>query len=62
MLAKATARQAKRQHMTHSELFRAAVRRYLEEIDASEAITAYKKERKEGTLKELKGSLAELMA
>ena len=52
---------AKQQHMTRSELLRTALRVYLEEVSAQEAIRVYKKERREGKLKVLKGSLADLM-
>lgn len=51
-------RAARRQHMTRSELIRSALRRYLEELAVGESIRIYKKERREGKLKELKGSLS----
>lgn len=53
---------ARRQHMTRSELIRSALRRYLEDLSAEEAVRTYKKERREGKLKELKGSLRSLMS
>ena len=55
-------RVARRQHMTRSELIRSALRRYLEELTVEETVLAYKKERQEGKLKELTGSLASLMS
>lgn len=53
---------AKQQKMTRSELIRAALRRYIEELDLNEAIRVYEDEKRSGTLKELKGSLADLIA
>lgn len=52
---------AKKNHMTRSELFRTALRSFIEEQNALEAITIYKKERNSGKLKTLKGSLASLV-
>ena len=53
---------ARKQHMTRSELFRNALRRYLEERMADEAIRVYQKERREGKLKVLPpGGFAALM-
>ena len=53
---------AKKQHMTRSELLRMALRRYLEEVMAEEAIQVYQKEKKTGKLKVLKGSLVDLIS
>lgn len=55
-------RVARRQHMTRSELIRSALRRYLEELAAEKVIRLYKKEKREGKLKELKRSLTGLMS
>ena len=52
---------ARKQHMTRSEFLRTALRRYLEEMEMEQAIKIYKKEKREGKLKVLKGSLADLM-
>lgn len=52
---------ARKKHMTRSELLRTALRHYLEEQMAEEAILIYKKELHEGKLKVLKGSLVDLM-
>lgn len=52
---------ARTQHMTRSELMRVALRDYLEEQDALRAVATYKKELHAGKLKELKGSLVDLM-
>ena len=52
---------ANKQHMTRSELVRVALRAYLEAQDAHESIRLYKKELREGKLKELDGSLVDLM-
>lgn len=52
---------ARKQHMTQSELFRTALRVYVEEQEAQEAIRIFEHERRAGTLKELKGSLTDLM-
>lgn len=60
-IVKEAERIARKQHMTRSELHRAALRRYLEEQMAEEAIRVYKKELREGKLKELKGSIVDLM-
>lgn len=57
----ASDRVAKRHHMTRSEFVRTALRRYLEEVDAAEAVRIYQDEKKAGKLKTLKGSLAALM-
>ncbi len=56
-----TERTAKLKHMTRSELLRTALRAYLEQQDALSAIREYKQEFRSGTLKELKGSLGDLM-
>ncbi|HBF67480.1 MAG TPA: CopG family transcriptional regulator [Candidatus Magasanikbacteria bacterium] len=53
---------AKKDHMTRSELLRVALRTYLEEQSAREAIRIYKQEARKGALKELKGSLTNVMA
>ena len=45
---------AKRQCMTRSELIRAALRQFLEEHAALEAIGTYERERRSGGLKTLK--------
>ena len=47
--------------MTRSELLRTALRRFIEEQGALEAVAVYETERKTGKLKVLKGSLASLM-
>lgn len=60
-LAKTFDRLARRQHMTRSELYRTALRRYVEEHDALAAISVYEKESATGKLKALKGSLAGLI-
>lgn len=52
---------AKKNHMTRSELFRTALRSFIEEQDALEAVSVYKKERNSKKLKTLKGSLTNLM-
>lgn len=52
---------AKKQGMTRSEFFRHLFRRYLEEMQFDEAVQVYEKEKKEGKLKVLKGSLADLI-
>jgi len=52
---------AKQQNMTRSELLRTALRFYLEETSTQEAIRIFKKEKREGKLKVLKGSLADLI-
>ncbi len=53
--------QAKKQHMTRSEYLRMALRRHLEEQRLDEAIRIFREEEKSGKLKELKGSLVDLM-
>jgi metal-responsive CopG/Arc/MetJ family transcriptional regulator len=60
-LAKTFDRLAKRQHMTRSELYRTALRRFAEEHDALAAVAVYDKESAGGKLKTLKGSLASLV-
>ncbi len=72
-MAQKTQKAAKKQNMTRSELFRAAIDQYLYELeqrearlaweikDTREAITAYNKAKREGKLKTLKGSLSDLM-
>ncbi len=52
---------AKKNHMTRSELFRSALRRFIEEQTSLEAIAVYNNERKTKKLKVLKGSLVSLM-
>ena len=55
-------RWAKKGKMTRSELIRAALRRYFEELDFAEAERVYRKEKKEGKLKVLKpGELRSLI-
>ncbi len=55
-------RVAKQSHMTRSELFRSALRRYLEETKLEEALHAVAKARKNGTMRVLKpGGLARLL-
>ncbi len=55
-------RVAKQSHMTRSELFRSALRRYLEEIRLEGALHAAEEARKNGTMKVLKsGGLARLL-
>ncbi|OGL72988.1 hypothetical protein A3E39_02520 [Candidatus Uhrbacteria bacterium RIFCSPHIGHO2_12_FULL_60_25] len=58
-MVKASERVAKRHHMTRSELMRTALRYFLEEQTALEAIRVYEQERRDGKLKTLK-SLAAL--
>lgn len=58
-MVKESERIAKRHHMTRSELMRTALRRFLEEQAALEAIKVYEQERRTGKLKTLK-SLAAL--
>ncbi|OGH71082.1 MAG: hypothetical protein A3C90_00480 [Candidatus Magasanikbacteria bacterium RIFCSPHIGHO2_02_FULL_51_14] len=60
-LVKEVERVAKKNRMTRSELLRAALRTYFEWRDTEEAIKAFEKEKREGTLKELEGSLVDLM-
>lgn len=60
-MVKETEKVARKKHMTRSELLRTALRQYIEEQMASEAIRVYRKEFREGKLKELKGSLVDLM-
>ena len=52
---------ARKKHMTQSELFRTALRVYIEEQKAHEAIHVFERERRTGRLKELKGSLSDLV-
>lgn len=52
---------ARAKHMTRSEFVRNALRTYIEGVHAEEAVQVYKNESREGTLKELKGSLVSLM-
>lgn len=52
---------AKKNHMTRSELFRTALKSFIEEQNAREAIAIYKKERATKKLKTLKKPLANLM-
>ena len=52
---------AKKYHMTRSELLRTALRHFIEEQQALEAVAVYEKERRTKKLKVLKGSLASLM-
>ena len=59
-MVKASMRIARRQHMTRSEIMRAALRRYLEESAALDAVAAYQTEAHAGKLKTLK-SLSALM-
>ncbi|KKW34309.1 MAG: CopG-like protein transcriptional regulator [Parcubacteria group bacterium GW2011_GWA2_53_21] len=60
-MAKQAKKIAKQQQMTNSELVRVALRQFMEERDAEEAIRIYKAEKRAGTLKTLKGSLTDLM-
>ena len=60
MLAE-SGRVAKRKNMNRSELLRTALRAYLEEVRALDAVNEYRKEKNNGKLKILKGSLADLM-
>ena len=60
-LRTASERIARRRHMTRSELMRTALRDYLAQQHTEEAIRVYEKEKSEGKLKLLKGSLADLM-
>lgn len=53
-LAAASEKIAREKHMTRSELMRTALRNFIEEHAAAEAIAIYKKELREGKLKELK--------
>lgn len=57
---------AKKNHMTRSELMRNALRNYFEQAQYKEsridaALLEYEREKKSGKLKELKGSLTDLM-
>lgn len=52
---------ANQKQMTRSELMREALRHYIEEQDASEAVRVYEQELHTGKLKKLKGSLMNLM-
>ena len=52
---------ATQKQMTRSELIREALRRYIEEQDAAEAVRVYEQELRSGKLKKLKGSLVSLM-
>lgn len=52
-LVKKTAQMAKKQSMTRSELFRQAIREYLEFQELKRAEEIYEKERAAGALKEL---------
>ena len=62
-LASQAEKAARTQHMTRSELFRDALRNYIEELMAEEAIHVFEKERRDGKLKTLSsGSLADLMS
>jgi len=45
--------------MTTSELFRAAIREYIERLDHSVAMKGYQAEKAAGTLRTLDGSLAD---
>lgn len=60
-MAKMAQKIAKRQQMTHSELIRTALRSYLAELQTREAVRVYKKEKRAGKLKILKGSLIDFM-
>ena len=59
-MVKASERFARKQSMTRSEVVRAALRRFLEEQSALEAVQLYEKEQRHGDLKELT-SLASLI-
>lgn len=61
VMAKQAQKLAKKQFMTLSELIRTALRNYLKELEAGEIVGNYKKEKQEGKLKELKGSLIDLI-
>jgi len=52
---------AKQKQMNRSELIRMALRGYLEELDALEAVRIARREESAGKLKELKGSLSDLV-
>ncbi|OGE80693.1 MAG: hypothetical protein A2826_01150 [Candidatus Doudnabacteria bacterium RIFCSPHIGHO2_01_FULL_43_23] len=52
---------AQKEGMTRSELLRLALRRYLEELRAEEAIRIAEKERRAGKLKVLRGRMSNLM-
>lgn len=52
---------ATQKQMTRSELIREALRRYIEEQDALEAVRVYEQELHTGKLKKLKGSLVKLL-
>lgn len=60
-MAAMTKKTARKRHMTQSEFFRTALRVYLEEEKAAKAISIFERERRAGNLKELKGSLADLV-
>ncbi len=52
---------AKRKYMTRSELFRTALRRYIEESQIEQAVRIYKKEKQDGKLLQLRDSLTDLL-
>lgn len=60
-LVKTIERYAEKNAMTRSELFRSAIRQYLEYEKAEEAIAAYEHEKRKGGLIKLKGTLADIM-
>jgi metal-responsive CopG/Arc/MetJ family transcriptional regulator len=62
-MVKESERLAKTSQMTRSEFMRAAIRRYIEELDTDEAIKIADEEFKSGKLKVLPiGGLAKLMS
>jgi metal-responsive CopG/Arc/MetJ family transcriptional regulator len=62
-MVKESERLAKTKQMTRSEFMRAAIRRFIEELDTDEAIRAAEGELRTGKLKILpKGGLAKLMS
>ena len=62
-MVKESERLAKTRQMTRSEFMRAAIRRFIEELDTDEAIRIADEELRAGKLKVLpKGGLAKLMS
>ena len=60
-MAKLSNQMAEKKQMTRSEFMRTALRRYIEELQTEDALRIYKHEKNSGKLKELKGSLTDLM-
>ena len=64
-MVKASDKVAEKQNMTRSELIRTALRNYIEQTQyhakTMRAIAEYEKEKKQGALKKLDGSLADFL-